>query len=204
MVFIIVLVGFVVEGGVTRQPEEPERGRGPVSPALFVSVISRRLVQFCERFQFGARRPSPLVAFRATVDLQYVHDDAGGPAVHGPAVPLSANHLRSCTRAQAPGYFGRSASGPPAEHSLTQVLGRPAGVFDQPVLQFGKMEVADDYFGMLQTVVINQVLQLKADESADGGRVHVDGFFTFKAYDLVNIKGDDSYSERGENDENSN
>lgn len=44
---------------------------------------------------------------------------------------------------------------------LTQVLWRPTGVLYKPVLQLGQVEVADDYLGVLQAVVVNQVLQLK-------------------------------------------
>lgn len=43
--------------------------------------------------------------FWTIVDLQDVHDDARGPAVHWPAVPLPADHLRSCMRARQPHYF---------------------------------------------------------------------------------------------------
>lgn len=97
-------------------------------------------------------------------DLQDVHDDPCGPAVHGPAVPLPAHHLRSCKERNNlvhSAAAGCSSAEKPSGCSLTQVLGRPTGVLDEPVLQFSQMEVADDYFGVLQAVVINQVLQLK-------------------------------------------
>lgn len=37
--------------------------------------------------------------------LQYVHDDTCRPAVHRPAIPLSANHLWSCTTTQDASSF---------------------------------------------------------------------------------------------------
>lgn len=44
---------------------------------------------------------------------------------------------------------------------LTQVLWRPTGVLYKPVLQLGQVEVTDDDLGVLQAVVVNQVLKLK-------------------------------------------
>lgn len=142
VVFVIILIGFIIEGGVTGQPGEAERPG--IIQTSSVPGLPRNL--------------------SSDTDLQDVHDDPCGPAVHGPAVPLPAHHLRSCKESNnlvISAAAGCSTAENPAGCSLTQVLGRPTGVLDEPVLQFSKMEVADDYFGVLQTVVINQVLQLK-------------------------------------------
>lgn len=145
VVFVIVLIAFIIEGGVTGQPGEAER-RGIIQTSSIPAL------------------PRNLSSGERYTDLQDVHDDPCGPAVHGPAVPLPAHHLRSCNERNnlvISAAAGCSTTEKPAGCSLTQVLGRPTGVLDEPVLQFSKMEVADDYFGVLQTVVINQVLQLK-------------------------------------------
>lgn len=76
-------------------------------------------------------------------------------------LPTTSGAAKSATTWLSPQQQAAAPLQKPAGCSLTQVLGRPTGVLDEPVLQFSKMEVADDYFGVLETVVINQVLQLK-------------------------------------------
>lgn len=99
-------------------------------------------------------------------NLQDVHDDTCCPAVHRPAVSLPGNHLRSCTRNHQHKFYKLSShitlSHLPHAiiNILTQVLWCPTGVFNESVLQFGKMKVTNDYFRVLQAVVVNQVLQL--------------------------------------------
>lgn len=43
----------------------------------------------------------------------------------------------------------------------TQVLWSSTGFFNKPVLQLGQVEITDNNFGVLQAVVIHQILQLK-------------------------------------------
>lgn len=61
---------------------------------------------------------------------------------------------------------------------LTQVLWRPTGVLYKPILQLGQVEVADDNLGVLQAVVVNQVLKLK-DSKEDSFK------FTLPKFDLT-------------------
>lgn len=42
----------------------------------------------------------------------------------------------------------------------TEVLRSPTGVFDKTIFKFCQLEVADDYFGVLQAIEVHQVLQL--------------------------------------------
>lgn len=81
-------------------------------------------------------------------NLQYIHDDTYGPAVHRSAISLSADNLWSCTRAQKLNQtlceLHQAASWHYPEicqyysilfarfyiYILTQVLWRPTGVFD--------------------------------------------------------------------------
>ena len=42
----------------------------------------------------------------------------------------------------------------------TEVLRSAAGVFDKAIFKFCQLEVADDYFGVLQAIEVHQVLQL--------------------------------------------
>lgn len=48
----------------------------------------------------------------------------------------------------------------PAQLALTQVLRGAAGLLDETILQLGQVEVTDDDLGVLQAVVVHQVLQL--------------------------------------------
>lgn len=45
----------------------------------------------------------------------------------------------------------------------TQVLRRPTGFFNEPILELGQVEITDNYFGVLQAVVIHQILQLQQE-----------------------------------------
>lgn len=70
-----------------------------------------------------------------------------------------------CPRDGGEGPTGRAESSgdtPASPCALTQVLGGAAGLLDQAVLQLGQVEVADDDLGVLQAVVVHQVLQLPA------------------------------------------
>lgn len=161
-------------------------------------------------------QPRALVAtLSLTPHSQDVHDDADGPAVHRPPVPLPPHHLRSCQRQKSnhppgspatqplgPGVMGSgrrpleapriSPQGdgewevqqqvvrngwygpagtcwdpalptpacPPSWLSPTQVLRSATGLLNEPVLQLGQVEVTDDDLGVLQAIIVHQVLQL--------------------------------------------
>lgn len=62
---------------------------------------------------------------------------------------------------------------------LTQVLWRSTGILNKPVLQLGQVEVADDDLGVLQAVVVHQVLQLKHGRE-DGSCSHWVRVFVLK------------------------
>lgn len=71
---------------------------------------------------------------------------------------------------------------------LTQVLWCPAGVFDESVLQLGKMEVTDDYFRVLQAIEVHQVLQLPKKHISTSMLYVIFKLFYFHGFDLVTIR----------------
>lgn len=73
MVLIIFLVCLLIEGGVSREAGGQGGGLRPAP---------------------GPQHPVATPAL--TLHSQDVHDDANGPAVHRPPVPLPTHHLRSC------------------------------------------------------------------------------------------------------------
>lgn len=59
---------------------------------------------------------------------------------------------------------GQHTLGSYKEEGLTQVLRGATRLFEEARLHFSQMKVADDYFGILQTVIIQQVLQLEGEK----------------------------------------
>lgn len=49
----------------------------------------------------------------------------------------------------------------------TEILWSPTGVLDEAIFKFCQLEVADDYFGVLQAIKVHQVLQLNVLKDKD-------------------------------------